>query len=241
MPNPYFQFKQFTIYHDRCAMKVTTDGCLFGAWVARHLSTSAAEGKLLDIGTGTGLLSLMIAQQNNLAVDAVEIDPGAAAQAAENVAFSPFRDKISIHCHNILQYSPAVPYNVIVSNPPFYEKEISGEQDARNLAHHSTELKLAQLLQYIHDHLIDEGQAYLLLPAKRSEEIRRLLGKAGLHIKEGVTVQQTPRHEPFRLMLCLNRKPVKDPVQETIVIRNEEGQYTVAFSALLSPYYLYLP
>ena len=127
MPNPYFQFKQFIIYHDRCAMKVTTDSCLFGSWCADEIKNDNNKDeikKILDIGAGSGLLSLMIAQRNDCFIDAIEIDEAAAKQAKENVAASPWKDRIEVHQINALHHSYQQLYDVIVSNPPFYENEL---------------------------------------------------------------------------------------------------------------------
>src|SRR4051812_47572749 len=114
MPNSYFKFKQFTVYHDRCAMKVTTDACFFGAWAAKELleSTNIATN-LLDIGTGTGLLSLMIAQKNDLLIDAVEIDKEAAEQAKENISSSPWKKNIHIFNQDITKLKAECKYNII--------------------------------------------------------------------------------------------------------------------------------
>src|SRR4051794_23071279 len=104
MPNAWFQFKQFTVCQDRCAMKVTTDSCLFGSWAAAEIRMQTYEKErafLLDIGTGTGLLSLMIAQQNDLSIDAVEIEMAAAMQARENIDRSPWKDRIRIQKDDI--------------------------------------------------------------------------------------------------------------------------------------------
>src|SRR5689334_19640143 len=139
MPNPYFRFKQFTVFHDRCAMKVTTDACLFGAWCAQEIQClQPVPRHLLDIGTGTGLLCLLIEQKNELPIEAVEIDPDAAQQARENVAASPWKHKIQIHHADILSCHPEQEFDCIVSNPPFYENELASQQDQKNLAHHST-------------------------------------------------------------------------------------------------------
>jgi len=141
MANPFFQFKQFIVYHDRCAMKVTTDSCVFGAWVAGDMARE--ERKIttaLDIGSGTGLLSLMIAQKNDLDIDAVEIDKEASLQSQENIAASPWKDRIQVENEDARQFRGVSKYDCIVSNPPFYENELTSERKTKNIAHHSEEL-----------------------------------------------------------------------------------------------------
>lgn len=242
MPNPYFQFKQFTVFHDRSAMKVTTDACLFGAWCADQLSkVSLVNEDALEIGAGTGLLSLMVAQKTNLEIDAVEIEPQAAEQATENVAASPWKERIVIHESDILHFAPGKKYSCIFSNPPFYEKEITSQHSNRNVAHHSHGLKLEQLFELMKQQLHPDGLFFLLLPYKRVKEIEQLLATHQLFLMKKVWVRQTFAHQPFRLFLMGTIKPQKEQVQvEEIVIRDEQQQYTSAFVALLKDYYLYL-
>ena len=112
MPNPYFSFKEFTVYHDRCAMKVTTDSCFFGAWAAQEIKNSEAKIKtVLDIGTGTGLLSLMIAQKNEVEIEAIEIAPAASEQARENTVASPWKNSIHIFNEDIHAFHPNKKYD----------------------------------------------------------------------------------------------------------------------------------
>lgn len=243
MANPYFRFKQFSVYHDRCAMKVTTDACLFGAWVAESIGNgqlAMGKGRFLDVGTGTGLLSLMVAQENNASIDAVEIDAFAAGQAAENVQSSPWQSVIKVIQQDVLQWQPETKYDVIFSNPPFYEKEIRSEKDEKNMAHHSDGLRLEELLYFIKIHLKDDGAFFLLLPAKRKTEIERLLRKQELYAKELVLVQQTPHHQPFRMMLQGRIRKVAEVNENLISIKDNEDAYTPEFIKLLQPYYLHL-
>jgi tRNA1Val (adenine37-N6)-methyltransferase len=109
MANPFFRFKQFTTYHDRCAMKVTTDACLFGAWVASTISKEQGihQPNFLDVGSGTGLLSLMVAQKSKAFIDAIEIDKQAASQAAENIAASAWSNRINVIPQDLLHWTPA--------------------------------------------------------------------------------------------------------------------------------------
>ena len=123
MPNNYFQFKQFTIYQHQCAMKVTTDGCLFGAWVAEQVAankqTYPGNNTLLDIGTGTGLLSLMLAQKTDCMIDAIEMEENAFQQALSNAAQSPWNSRIKITQADARTFSAEKKYDCIISNPPF--------------------------------------------------------------------------------------------------------------------------
>ncbi len=243
MANTYFKFKQFTVQHNRCAMKVTTDACLFGAWVAEEVHSSKFSvlcPKFMDIGTGTGLLSLMLAQKNEVRIDAIEIDPSAAGQAAENVAASPWKDKISVIHHDVLQWQTSKRYECIISNPPFYENELRSEKQSKNLAHHDEGLKLAGLFRFIQDHLVDDGTFFLLLPAKRTVEAESLFINNDFHQQQKVFVQQTLKHQPFRVLIQGRRQKVERVTERFIAIRNNNAEYTPQFVALLKDYYLHL-
>ena len=145
MSNTYFQFKQFKIEQDKCAMKVCTDSCLFGAWL--HVEENVKT--ILDIGCGTGLLSLMLAQKSAAKIDAVEIDASAYLQAKQNIESSIFSNNISIFNEDILQFSAHEKYDFIVCNPPFYENEKVSETHGEKLAKHSLKLTLENLIQKI--------------------------------------------------------------------------------------------
>jgi tRNA1Val (adenine37-N6)-methyltransferase len=238
MGNPYFQFKQFRVYHDRCAMKVTTDACLFGAWCAYELSKMKTENAAaLDIGTGTGLLSLMIAQQVPLIIDAVEIDEGAAGQAAENIASSPFGERVRVVHSDVLQRTKK--YEYIIANPPFYEDELHSGNAQKDTAHHSTKLTLEQLLPFMETYLETNGKAFLLLPYKRKAEIGKMFDKSSLYMQQFVTVKPSVQHQPFRIMLQAGFQKM-ETVHTEISVQDERGTYTAGFSDLLRPYYLYI-
>jgi len=238
MANSYFSFKQFTVHHDRCAMKVTTDGCLFGAWVAREMENANCKMETaLDVGTGTGLLSMMVAQKNGVAIDAVEIDKVAAEQAAENIKTSPFRNiqVLSLDAKDLLFKS----YDCIFSNPPFYETELASPDKKRNIAHHSSDLDWDTLFKLITNHLTADGNFYLLLPYKRHSEIHSLLEKHGLYLAKWITVKPSTSHQPFRLLL--SGQKIEIPIEKNeLSIKDSAGNYTPEFTALLKDYYLYL-
>jgi tRNA1Val (adenine37-N6)-methyltransferase len=242
MANSYFNFKQFTIWQDQCAMKVTTDGCLFGAWAARMISQQNDKPQhCLDIGTGTGLLSLMVAQQNpGLTIEAVEIDPAAAAQANNNKKSSPWQNQITVTTGDIRELAFAQQFDVIISNPPFYENELKGKDEKRNKAHHDGSLLLAELMTAVRRHLKPNGSLYLLAPYKREAEIRTVLDECLFKIKSEVAVRQTPKHGYFRTLLktFLNNDFKEDRDSIEIFIKDKEGNYSAPFTSLLKDYYL---
>lgn len=237
MANPYFRFKQFVVFHDRCAMKVTTDACLFGAWCADQL-LNTENVRILDIGTGTGLLSFMVAQKSHGKIDAIEIDAAAAQQAEVNNRSTPWKDRIHIQ-HLSIQLLPSNNYDFIISNPPFYEHEIKSSAKLKNVAHHSDELSLKDLFSIIDDKLNTNGSCFLLLPYKRRYEIELLIKKRSFYISESVIVKQSYKHEPFRWMIRLGMQ-YSDIKETTISIWNDQQQYTPEFIHLLKDYYLYL-
>ena len=242
MPNNYFQFKQFTIQQDKCAMKVCTDACLFGALVANCNPDSYREStaNCLDIGTGTGLLSLMLAQKNSsVKIDAVEIDALAAEQAKENVAASPWADRINIFNEDILSFDPGKQYDCIISNPPFFEDDLQSPDDSKNKAKHNTSLSLIQLIQVIDKHLAADGFFAVLLPYHRVEYFITEATKAGFHLYKQILAKQTMKHKFFRGILFFSRKE-KEFENREIIIKDTNQNYTAEFSALLKDYYLFL-
>ena len=224
-------------------MKVTTDGCLFGAWVAERAgSRETGAGRVLDIGTGTGLLALMLAQQTNFFIDAVEIDRDAAEQASANIAASPWGERINIIAGDTREFVFSHKYDVIISNPPFYEKELKGDDAKKNIAHHNEGLLLPELLAIIKKNLALGGSFYLLLPFKRNEEVKKLFTEHTLAVEQITFLRQTVNHDYFRIMLAgkLTTEKLTETAVDEISIKNEEKQYTPVFINLLKDYYLHL-
>jgi tRNA1Val (adenine37-N6)-methyltransferase len=242
MPNSYFRFKHFIIHQDRCAMKVTTDACLFGAWAAEEIKNEKLKIKnALDIGSGTGVLSLMFTQKNPSSfIDAIEIDDKTYEQAKENIIASSFAEKINIICGDAKTFSFSKKYDVIISNPPFYESEIISADEKKNISRHHAGLLIEELIKIIKENLSIDGVFYLLLPFKRNEEIKRVLFKQNLFVSKIVFVRQSTKHNYFRLMIKgnLNNKHDEETSIEEISIWDYQQQYTNEFTELLKDYYL---
>ncbi len=223
-------------------MKVCTDACLFGAWMADIVASEANHPKqILDIGTGTGLLSLMMAQALPVAeIDAVEIDPAAAVQATENVANSPWHDRIHVLNKNIIDHTAAQSYDLIISNPPFYENDLKSADERKNAAKHDDRLSLALLIKKIQDLLAPQGRAALLLPYHRMQSCEFLLAKHGFYIHHKMLVNQTANRKlPFRAM-CIFGKSNEPLKPAEMIIRKDQEHYDEQFIRLLKPFYLKL-
>jgi tRNA1Val (adenine37-N6)-methyltransferase len=244
MANSYFRFKQFTIHQDQSAMKVTTDGCLFGAWAAKAIQgKKRAQSHWLDIGTGTGLLSLMVGQQNpDGPIDAVEIDDKAADEARMNILAAGKEKQIIIHQQDILQYHPGYQYDIIFSNPPFYENELKGNNRGKNKAHHNEGLLFHQLLASCKRLLKEKGSIFLLLPYKREKELLVKIAETGFVITQHIRVRPAVQLDFFRILLELqfNTALAADIKTGELAVKDEKDQYTPDFIELLREYYLYL-
>lgn len=242
MRNTYFQFKKFLVEQERCAMKVTTDACLFGAWVARLLAADENAHTVLDAGAGTGLLSLMLAQQCEAAIDAVELEAGAAAQAEQNFVASPWSPRLRLLAGDVLDsgLELANKYDVVVSNPPFYENDLPSPSADRRMAHHDDSLPLPALLGRVRELLSEKGTFYLLLPARREAGLMALLPGFDWRVDRLCRVRAADHLAPFRIMLALSTEPGLAAITEEIVIRPDGKNYSPAFVELLKPYYLHL-
>ena len=224
-------------------MKVTTDACLFGAWVAEEArSQESGVGSSLDIGTGTGLLALMLAQKNSETnILAIEIDKDAAAQAANNIDSSLWKDHVDILEADVKDLSFPEKFDLIISNPPFYEKELRSDTDKKNIAHHSENLTLKELLNIIKNNLNPDGNFFLLLPYKRNDEIKKLFRDHELPISKMILVRQSVNHDYFRIFIkgSLNAEE-KETEFDELSIWDDKKQYTNEFVMLLKDYYLHL-
>lgn len=221
-------------------MKVTTDGCLFGAIVAAEVK-SHTIANILDIGTGTGLLSLMIAQQNSAAlIDAIEIDKSVAQQARENTTASPWAERIKIIDSDILDYPSVQLYNIIISNPPFYEKQLTSPEVGRQQAHHSSRLTLQQLFQQAKRLIQPDGQFFVMLPYYRTAETISIAAVFSFTPVKHWFIQQTPDHACFRSIFCFSLLNAPACLPVNICIEAERHVYDDAFAALLKAYYLKL-
>jgi len=221
-------------------MKVTTDACLFGAWLVNEIENEKLKN-VLDIGTGTGLLSLMYAQKNSSAIiDAMEIDEETYEQAKENAATSTFAERIQVLHSDVKFFTFIKKYDVIISNPPFYEKEIRSGNEKKNVAHHQSGLLLSELQDIIKGNLSPAGTFYLLLPFKRNKEIMKILLNHDLFVSKIIFVRQSTKHNYFRLMIegKLKQRDQGGTCIEEISIWNEQQQYTNEFKELLKDYYL---
>lgn len=238
MSNNYFRFKQFTVQQEKGAMKVCTDACLFGAYVADQVKTKAAHN-ILDIGTGTGLLSLMLAQRITALIDAVEIDKEASQQAKENFERSPWKERFTVFNTDALKFAAGKKYDCIISNPPFFENDLKSSDNNKNNAKHDTSLTLGQLLDVVNIHLTGDGIFAVLLPYHRVNFIIDAALKKGFHLNKKVLVKQTEKHDLFRGILIFSRHQALT-TDELIAIKTADEKYTVRFAELLKDYYLYL-
>lgn len=242
MGNSYFRFKQFTVYQDRCAMKVCTDSCILGAYAAlTSAECNIPCENILDIGGGTGLLSLMLAQKIPAQIEAVELNHSAYLQMRENFALSPWREKLlSIHT-DIRSFAPETGYNLIISNPPFFENDLKASRQEKNDAKHDSGLRLAELFAIINKLLNENGKFMVLLPHARTSVALNLIATQGLKPAEILEIRQTAFHEPFRSILTGKKTDniSEEIIRKHLAISTGEG-YTKEFAELLKDYYLKL-
>jgi tRNA1Val (adenine37-N6)-methyltransferase len=231
-----FQFKQFSVDQTSCAMKINTDGVLVGA-----LAEANDPKSILDIGTGTGVIALMLAQRfQSVQIDAVEIDISAAQTAGENFANSPFADRLNIFPTDFQSYfkdHPVKKYNVIISNPPFHLNSLESPEAKRSLAKHTGNGFFEELIERAVKHLSDNGSLWLILPLQAAELVEELAKQVGFHLQKEIAVHSFSHSKPHRLILSFGFDEISTVISK-LVIYEAVNRYSKEYTKLLQPYFI---
>lgn len=233
MGNSYFQFKQFIVHQEKCAMKVGTDGVLLGAW-----ADIRDKKRILDIGTGSGLIALMAAQRNPIAeVHAIEIDPEAYSQAKENIINSPWNDRIKLFLGAIQQFSPGNGYDAILCNPPFFIHSTPTPLPERTLARHCTTLSHEDLFIAVQKLLLPGGLFYAILPVAEAENFIGYIKTQKWFINKLTKVLPNPGKAPKRLLMQISDRETLYQ-EEVLIIETERHVYHESYKNLTVDFYL---
>jgi len=230
-----FQFKQFTVYQDQCAMKVGTDGTLLGAWADAPVTAK----RILDIGTGTGLVALMMAQRFPEAqVIGVDIDPDAAKQAQENVVGSPFANRIMINKEDATKMNDKEGYDAIVCNPPYFVDSLTCPENQRTLARHAVSLTYESLMQAASRLLNKDGILSLVIPADNQDDVESSATFNGLFLNRICLIKTTPNKLPKRHLVEFRKQPVIHVNFEEQVLELIPGQRSEWYHELTKDFYI---
>lgn len=241
MANTYFQFKQFTVFQDKAAMKVSTDACIQGAIAAQYWQKNQ-PGEILDIGSGTGLLSLMLAQELHQAeITAMDIEEQAFLQTKENFSQSPWQERLTaLHCA-LQSFPPGKNFEAIICNPPFFHKHLNSTASDRNIARHDEGLSKDTLARQIRTLLSETGSCCLLYPASEWQAWTMAAAANNLFAEHIIHVQPYPDKAPNRVIGFFGKKESTAPTSAAITIYTGAGKaYTTGFVELMKPYYLHL-
>lgn len=238
MGSDSFRFRQFELRQDRCAMKVGTDGTLLGAWA---LMPGEASGRVLDIGTGTGLIALMMAQRYPEAeVTAIDIDAGAVSQAQENVAASPFARRVTVMEMALQQMGessrvanqPSSRYDALVCNPPFFVNSLACPDARRTAARHASSLPLTDLTAAASVLLSNGGELSVILPADLHSSMDAAAALSGLFAHRVCRFFTSVRKPAKRVLLAYGRQPA-DTLEQTQLVLGDDN-----YRQLVAPFYL---
>lgn len=228
-----FKFKQFEVDQTGCAMKINTDGVLIAA-----LANHSAPKKILDIGTGTGVIALMLAQRfPNALVDAVEIDAQAAETAGKNFKNSIFIDRLSVNHIAIEHYNTSQKFDLIVSNPPFFVNDLKSEELRKGIARHADEHFFDALIAKVVTILSEDGSFWFVLPVKQAELLVEEAKPFNLVLNKLIHLHSDERKPEFRRIVCLSKTNEK-PVVEHLYLYEREKVYTQSYKALLKDFFL---
>lgn len=230
-----FQFKYFSVTQEHCTHKVGTDGVLLGAWV----NITGRENCILDIGTGSGLIALMLAQRTNgkTQIDAVDIDAGNVRHAAENIRQSPWPEKIKVHHTPIQNFFPARKYDLIISNPPYFERSLLPPDEKRTLARHTGTLPFEELLSNTIRLLSDKGRFAVILPAAGALKFTALARTEQLQVLRRTSFRSKP-HKPWERLLIEFSRTVTSAEESGLTLYDQNNEWSTDYSTLTREFYL---
>lgn len=232
-----FKFKRFSICHDRCAMKVGTDGVLLGAW-----PELPEKGTILDVGTGTGLVALMAAQRSPQShITGIDIDEAATLQAQENVMQSPFAEHIQIKHIAFEDFTTDTPFDTLLCNPPFFEETLLSPNKQRNTARHTNSLTFENLIAHASTLLKEMGTFQVIIPAEATAKFRQLCFAHHLYLCRLTWVKTTERKAPKRVLLCFVFSSQQNNVftyHEDTLTLTENGMRTAEYTQLTNDFYM---
>lgn len=228
-----FTFKQFSLAHGNPGLKISTEACILGAW-----AHSFAHGKILDIGTGCGLIACMLAQSNpEVNIDAIEIHQEVATLALDNINNSPFNNQIQVISSDIRALSTNNSYDFIISNPPFFSNHLPATLQDKQIAIHDDELNFVDLIASIKKLLKPGGKFAVIYPKEVMDKFENEMGKTGLYVHQFLSIFPNPKSKLLRV-ICLGSTNKEEIAIENLYIKDEKNEYTEAFKLLLNPYYL---
>lgn len=232
MPNNYFKFKQFTIVQDGCAMKVGTDGCLLGGWF-----DCSASKNILDIGCGSGLISIMAAQRCGAQITGIEIDGNASLQAKDNVKNSPWCERIEIINSDFLEYNTDTLFDTIVCNPPYFVNSLKCDGTSRTLARHSDSLSSYDFFAKCAEVSTADVAVSIIIPCDIIDDWLSA-GKENCFYPRRITyIKTTPVKMPKRVLMEFTRDETV-PMESTLVFENGRGEYSDEVKSILRDFYL---
>ena len=235
MANDFFQFKQFTIHQQHCAMKVGTDGTLLGSWA----SAPAGACRILDVGTGTGLIALMMAQRFPEArVTGIDIDTDAVGQASENALESPFKERIMIREGDVTRMEDTDGFDAIVCNPPFFDRSLTCPDQQRTEARHTVSLTYRQLMESAFRLLKDDGRLSVIIPSDCRSRLESEAHLVGFFISRICSIQTTPKKTPKRYMIEFRKQPVKEIDTECGIIELSPQERSPWYQQLINDFYI---
>lgn len=233
MGNSWFQFQQFRVEQDRCAMKISTDSVLLGTLIQEEFPI-----QILDIGTGTGVIALILAQRYPQAqIKAVELDEDAADQATENFAQSPFSSRLKLVKGRFQEFPEEDQFDLLVSNPPYFPNHLKASDPRRNQALHTDELSFLDLLEKAVKLLTEEGSLWVILPPAQMKEFEVLAGKQSLFPKKLVSVKDSADSKVIRQVVQFQRK-IELRVEEELILKESDGSFSASYSRLISGFLL---